>query len=324
MNKMIHLSLGYTCNNDCVYCLNHNTIKSLKFKGESRLDRTAKEIKTLMDKVKKDGADSLVLTGGEATIRPDFFKILSYAVQRFDDVGIQTNGRMFSDIEFTKKVMDIAPNATFVLHIDTVDSQVGDKITKVKNSTQQTIEGLNNLLKVGAYVDAVIILSKFNYQLLPHTVERLAKEGIKEFSIQYVMPIKDETGQHFMPLWSKVESFIKNAIVIADRHKAKIMFSETPLCYLKGYENHSSELDYLFNNVKQKEKLRADGDVVYFKEGMQKEKAKPTKCMSCIYFYLCEGVWKQYLQEYKTDEFIPIKGNPITNLKELKNIFNNK
>ena len=173
-------------------------------------------------------------------------------------------------------------------------------------------------------MDAVIILSKLNYQLLPCTVERLAKDGIKEFSIQYVMPIKDETGQHFMPQLSKIESFIKDAIVIADRHKAKIMFSEIPLCYLKGYENHSSELDYLFNGMGQKEIFPANGGVVEFKEGLRGEKAKSKKCMSCLYYYLCEGIWKQYLQEYKTDEFIPIKGNPITNLKELKNIFNNK
>lgn len=50
------------------------------------------KIKKVMDKLSKNGVKKINLSGGEPMLRPDIYKILDYARERFDSVTIQTNG----------------------------------------------------------------------------------------------------------------------------------------------------------------------------------------------------------------------------------------
>jgi hypothetical protein len=65
-------------------------------------NRTFDEIKAnLIDS--KNRCEGVVLTGGEVTIRNDFLEIVAYAKKLgYESIQIQSNGRMFSSMEFCK------------------------------------------------------------------------------------------------------------------------------------------------------------------------------------------------------------------------------
>ena len=121
------------------------------------------------------------------------------------------------------------------------------------------------------------------------------------------MPVDSVIQNRLMPRFSEIRRYIIKTIEVANSFSVKITFSEMPLCYLKGYEKYSFELNYFFSGIEKKEIISPTGEKMEFKKGMQKLKAKPLKCKSCKYFYICEGPWQEYLRLYGDSEFKPIR-----------------
>jgi MoaA/NifB/PqqE/SkfB family radical SAM enzyme len=80
------IKTGTACNNNCIFCLNE----------QRGIFRKTEEIKREIDALSDNGVTSISFTGGETSIRPDFFELISYAKRRGCNVSIQTNGRAFS------------------------------------------------------------------------------------------------------------------------------------------------------------------------------------------------------------------------------------
>jgi hypothetical protein len=43
-----------------------------------------------------------------------------------------------------------------------------------------------------------------------------------------------------------------------------------------------------------------------------KNKVKPSRCRSCRYFYICDGLWTRYARKYGVEELRPIAGEVMT------------
>ena len=67
----------------------HSPIKE-KVPEEHQLN--TQEILNIFEKLAANGVNHLTITGGEPTLRPDFRTIVQYAVKKFDEVLVQTNG----------------------------------------------------------------------------------------------------------------------------------------------------------------------------------------------------------------------------------------
>lgn len=300
----LHLSMGYKCNNNCLYCINSD-IENKILDEFYELDYSYLEKKIAETKNQK--IDNLVLTGGEPTIMKNFFKVLKLAKELNLNISLQTNGRAFCSRNFTRRVRDIVPNISFNVHIDSVDPNLFDKITCIKGSTKQVLSGIDNLREITKNIGAVIVLTKLNYKDLPDTVKRLSEKDLRKICVQYTIPTKYIVEKELMPRFYEIKKPIEEAINIAKLNKAEITFSEIPLCYIKDFRKHCFELDLLKNGVDKKTILSANGMKTSFKEGMQKNKAKPLKCKLCKNYNLCEGMWKNYLDLYGEEEFNPIK-----------------
>ena len=94
--RRIDIKTGFDCNNRCRFCVQGN-------KRDTFGSRATGEVKALLEEALKD-ADSIVFTGGEVTIRPDFFELLAHArALGYKTIQIQSNGRMFASREFCEK-----------------------------------------------------------------------------------------------------------------------------------------------------------------------------------------------------------------------------
>ena len=76
----IRLSITDVCNFRCTYCLPQGYKKN---PGDMRIFLTAEEISRLVKALSELGVYKIRLTGGEPTVRKDFFDILKDMKQNF-------------------------------------------------------------------------------------------------------------------------------------------------------------------------------------------------------------------------------------------------
>ena len=91
---LFDLKVGTSCNNSCIHCVVGDEIMA------NNNNLSFKEIKDILVN-NINNIDTLQLTGGETTIRPDFLDILKYAKNELGikKIILQTNGRMFSSLD---------------------------------------------------------------------------------------------------------------------------------------------------------------------------------------------------------------------------------
>lgn len=168
------------CNNKCVMCTNLPAFArqpgdNYGLKGQIvKLERYLKGLGPVY--LKNDGgADFVSLTGGEPTIHPDFFKLLSYFRKRLPGLPITllSNGRRFSDRDFAEKFSSLAKapfSVAIALHGPS--ASVHDAVAGVRGSFSQTVRGLKNLLSIpGApRVEIRLVLHKKSARALPGTL----------------------------------------------------------------------------------------------------------------------------------------------------------
>lgn len=123
-------------------------------------------------------AEFVSLTGGEPTLHPDFFKLLSYFRLRLPGVPITllSNGRRFADARFAARFCAVAkPPFSTAIALHGPSPRVHDAVSGVKGSFAQTLEGIRSLLSIpGAPgVEVRVILHKKNIAVLRKTLEFL-------------------------------------------------------------------------------------------------------------------------------------------------------
>ena len=82
------LKVGYTCNNSCGFC--HAS------EHRAHGDLTTAQLRRKIARCAAAGYDTVVLSGGEPTIRGDLVALAGYARDHGLDFGLVTNGRMLS------------------------------------------------------------------------------------------------------------------------------------------------------------------------------------------------------------------------------------
>ncbi|NIO20604.1 MAG: radical SAM protein [Candidatus Aenigmarchaeota archaeon] len=155
--------LTFKCNNNCISCI-YNLEMAEKLKVGNPME---KEIKKTIDGIKPN--DILSFTGGEPTIRKEFFKFLRYAAGRDSEmnIAIVSNGRMFCYDEFVDKMLKTGlKNLKFCIALYGHNERLHDAITRTPGSFEQTIKGIRNLLKRSLPVELRVIISKMNYKYL--------------------------------------------------------------------------------------------------------------------------------------------------------------
>ncbi|NGX28953.1 MAG: putative mycofactocin radical SAM maturase MftC [Candidatus Anoxychlamydiales bacterium] len=125
----------------------------------------AKKTLSLLDPNK---TKTICLTGGEPTLfENDFLEILQICKKKFSQANITllTNGKKFSNFDFTKKMTQIGLKKFLIcisLHADT--DSLHDNIVGVRGSFSQTIRGLYNLAKFKHQIEIRFVISNLNYK----------------------------------------------------------------------------------------------------------------------------------------------------------------
>ncbi|MBU5612869.1 radical SAM protein [Geomonas azotofigens] len=132
-----HLDLTYVCNQRCIHCYNPNAASRQAGATDAQEEISTAEVLQLLDDLVVLGVFRLFLSGGEITLRQDFWEILLGARKRGFCVEVYTNG-LGIDAEFAAKLKSFGVHKVDISVYSAVPKQ-HDAITGISGSWQRTI-----------------------------------------------------------------------------------------------------------------------------------------------------------------------------------------
>lgn len=292
--KKTVIFMGYACNNKCIFCCNEEKRKRIR-------DKSTNEIKKDILNAKQSGTTYLELIGGEPTIRKDIFEIVSYAKKHgFETIMFATNGRMFANKNFAKKIITKGINS-IVFSIHGHNSYLHDKLTKVPGSFNQLIKGIKNLQELKfKNIGSNTTIVKQNYKSLLNIGKLISKLGIKNSEFIFVDPTHGAPKINFLkivPSYEEVSPYVNEVLEFGRKQNIKHWHIRYyPLCFVnEKYHDMISELHE--NETFNPEHIAPDfinKDVLKNRKHIARTKIK--KCAKCKYKNICEGYWKEYVK----------------------------
>ena len=184
-----YVVLSTKCNLRCSHCIRNFTEKT---SNELEYEDT----KSIFDSIYKNNPKThLILTGGEPTLHPNFFPILSYAETLFKNITVCSNGVYSDDIlkqivTYSKSVVQISLDGTKEIH-DLIrgDGNFEKSINSIRQLTSHniltTISTTVNKQNKHSILELGNILSKFKINKWQIEMEQVfsEKEAEKKLNI---------------------------------------------------------------------------------------------------------------------------------------------
>ena len=294
--KRLDLKVGYSCINDCLFCV----VADKRLRG----DKTTDEIKQELIASYEEGRREVVFTGGEAAIRKDIFELVSFARNLgFLNIQMQTNGRMFSSLDFAVK-MARCGMTEFGPSLHGQNARIHDALTRRTGSWRETVLGIHNVKKIGIRTLTNTVITQKNYRNLPEIASLLVKLKVDQFQLAFVHIMGNALKYYrkVVPRVSTVIPFIKDALDVGIKAGVRVMVEAVPFCLLSGYERYASEFYLPSTQVKEVGYQIDDFGKVRKEEG----KCKFQSCLECRRYRVCEGPWKEYPRLFGEKEFKPV------------------
>lgn len=293
--KRLDLKVGFVCNNNCVFCVQADN----KLKGDRPFEDLIADLKEGIER----GCGEVVLTGGEPTIRKDFFEIIKKAVETgYKSIQIQTNGRMFSNLDFCRKAIFLGMSeAAIALHGYCAEQH--DLLTRAPSSFNQTTKGIKNISELNIPLIVNIVVVKQNYKYLSKIVEVLMGLGVKQLQFAVVHPMGNAflNFDKIVPRLNEIAPYVKDAVNLSKKFKITANIEAMPPCLIEGYEDCISELsipDMVIRGVKSQN----TDNFRYLR--ITSGKIKSEECKKCDKYDFCEGPWKEYVEKWGWAEIL--------------------
>lgn len=297
MGRRADIKTGYTCNSNCVFCV----IGDKLFTGERPTGEVLEEMK-----LSRRTCDDIVFTGAEVTLRPDFLHLVQAAKRLgYKNIQVQTNGRLFSYLDFCKKAVLAGANE-FSPSLHAPVAKVHDGLTRSQGSFEQIVQAIKNLKGLGQRIVTNTVAAKQNVKLLPDLARLFVELKVDQFQIAFPHPT-GHAATYFnavVPRMSELAPYLHEALRIGEDAGVSCMAEALPYCMMQGYERFVSEL-YIPPT-----EIVYDGFVIpdYKRDRVERGKSRFPQCATCRWEPMCEGPWREYPEILGGDEFQPVAG----------------
>ncbi len=280
-------------------CSNSGRSEALFTKTAGLIDR--------VDFLYDQGFRRVVLTGGEPTIHPGFWDVVSALNARGMRWDVNTHGRSFSDPDFTLRASEEGLERAIVsLHSHDVETSCLIFGVK-KRAHDETVEGISRLLDAGIWIMLNCVVTTYN---APH-LEDYLRWCVDRYGTDYVMKLAfpsitgkggdwDGLSLRYIDVIDEVDRMRK----AADELGVRLVFESFPSCILRDPKNRNisrsgfGETHYLDD---------VSGDKVYPIDHIEAAlSAYPSSCQRCRVVKRCPGVSESYLMRYGASEFMPL------------------
>lgn len=162
------------CNSNCIMCPDPDIIRNTKENPD---------IKKILEQIEciPNDTSHITITGGEpGLLKEKLLEVLDKCKKCLPNTEflLLTNGRVFSDVHFANKIAEVVPsNIRVAIPIYADNEKSHDEITRAKESFNQAVNGIKNLINRNIDVEIRIVVLKKNYEQL----EQIAKFIVREF-----------------------------------------------------------------------------------------------------------------------------------------------
>jgi MoaA/NifB/PqqE/SkfB family radical SAM enzyme len=304
--KAAYLQITRECNNECIFCSNPQFKKEYSFE----------DVKNQVDKFKKENITEIILTGGEPTICPFIFKIISYINGLHLNLRIITNGVKLADRGFTETLYNSGLR-DINISIHSCHEEIADKLSQKKGNYNLAIQGIKNALDVGFFVIINSTINSLNYGHLSQNASFFIKNfpKINHFVFNNLDPgradglLISRAGENprIVSKLVDMELELNKTLNILKKNNKTFRVERVPLCYLGGFEEFSTETRkivkdelYICSFIDKNKK-----DIIR-RVDAEKRSKKVEACLSCSLNKICAGVQEEYLTLYGEKELYPL------------------
>ncbi len=305
--KTLHIALGYTCNNNCIFCMESREGRFATVKNVSVQDHK----QTLLYSSKL--FDRVVFTTGEPTLNKDLHELIAYAKElRYKEIYIVTNGRRLSSGKYFNSLIERGLNGVSI-SIHAHNPELHDKLTRTKDSFDQTVRGLKNAMELRRArklksFNINTTLTKLNYDNIDKMYRFFIEFNPDLIVMNFFSPKADAKSKSklLMPKYSDVVDNLRQLYKDDDK---RFLLVDFPPCTLKDMLSQLGSIEDYHINTENSGLSDETGYGDYYTEDIRGSRPSNDKCRVCIMNTRCHGFPKEYIDLYGDEEIKPIEDN---------------
>lgn len=290
------VKVGYGCNNHCTFC------HTLDVRDT---DGAAAEVEAKIDRAAALGHDMVVLSGGEATMRPELLRWAARVAARGLDFGLVTNGRALAYPELVDKLLALRLRYVY-LSLHGGDARVHNLLVRA-DAFEQTYRAIGNLAGRGLDFTVNTVVTRQNLAHLVPIVEAMLPFPDVVLKFSMVQP-KGGGDKHFDRLIPPVRD-VAARVVEAIEHglarsggRGRYAHDGIPFCLLPGHEHRYDDLKtHRFSTMVE------IGEPDFFPVD-DRAKVQPSPCDDCSIRGPCPGLYRGYADVHGVGELRPVPG----------------
>lgn len=331
---MLHVLLGATCNNNCLFCMEADrAARAAHVTAQSRED-----IRAMISSY--GSRDEVLFTSGEPTQETALLDHVVWAREEgFRVIGVISNGRRLSYPGIARELVDAGVNrVTISIHGHT--ARLHDRQTRTPGSFQQTLAGLDNILRLRRSrtleVHTATVISQRTLDQAQQIHAFLARRDPDLMVFNVMMPVGRGARRltSLMPRYAQVaDAFVSLAAGLPPQKLRQLRLVDLPLCVgrdlpfplwgeperFEQYERAgSSGLSgrSLQRDPRGAPKLLADGSYYVTGRALKDStlRVKEEPCQGCAAEPLCPGVYRSYSEAFGHDELRPFTAARLAKL----------
>jgi radical SAM protein with 4Fe4S-binding SPASM domain len=166
------------CNLNCLYCYNHWKRPGEPTPSEVSYTTAQKVLSTLF---KQTTLKHITFSGGEPLLFERLQELILFCRMKGASVSVITNGNSGS-AEYYASLMRIGVHL-FELPIHSFEASAHDRMTQTIGSWEKSVHSIRLIQNMGGTVVPVIVVTKYNFNLIGKTLEFIHSMGLRRVMI---------------------------------------------------------------------------------------------------------------------------------------------
>jgi hypothetical protein len=229
---------GYACNQKCICC---------PCEKDQRLKKVIeiKELQKEIDRMVEIGVTDVTVSGGEPTVYPNFFEVITYLVNKDLNIHILSNSEKFANIEFAKKFVETTrgKNVTVTTTFHSYKELEHEKQNGSKGSFNRSLNGLKFLDENNIQVSLKQCITSYNYKDLKNFIKFLTDNFSARAEIQFwgidLCGMDEKSARKYFVEFKEIKPYIEEALdyfeSINTNRNQLLTLNNLPLCMCDCY-----------------------------------------------------------------------------------------
>lgn len=299
MSGLLDMILGYDCNLWCDYCTIGPELRARAL--------TTQQAIAALRRGRAQGLDTLSITGGEPTIRPDLLAIVRAGrALGFADIKVQTNGLLLAHGDNLARLLAAGVTRLHVsIHTHREDRY--EELVQRTGTYASMREGLRRAAGCGAALVVDVIVKQDTLDDLPDAIDWIFAQGGRAVDLWYVSLTDANAGNvASLPRITEAMPRIAEALARGRAHGMTLRSLHLPRCLLGADHPHAWDPG-------SGEVLVVTPEATFaLRDSRLAGRVKLPACAGCPFEQVCPGVRPDYVAVYGDGEIAAARGQAPT------------